>query len=60
MMNVDTDITKALRNQTPFKSTESETLRDTILLMVRNRGVIENADIDTFMQQALANKTFSI
>ncbi|MFT4809135.1 MAG: alkylhydroperoxidase family enzyme [Paraglaciecola sp.] len=48
MMNVDADITEALRNQTPLKSTKLETLRDTTLLMVRNRGVIEKADIDTF------------
>jgi alkylhydroperoxidase family enzyme len=48
MMNVNAEITEALRNQTPLKSTKLETLRDTTLLMVRNRGVIEQADIDTF------------
>lgn len=48
MMNVDAEITEALRNQAPLKSTKLETLRDTTLLMVRNRGVIEQADIDTF------------
>jgi alkylhydroperoxidase family enzyme len=48
MMNVDIAITEALRNQTPLKSTKLETLRDTTLLMIRNRGVIEQGDIDTF------------
>jgi alkylhydroperoxidase family enzyme len=48
MMNVAPDITEALRNQTPLQLTKLETLRDTTLLMVRNRGVIEQADIDTF------------
>jgi alkylhydroperoxidase family enzyme len=48
MMNVDAEITEALRNQTPLKSGKLETLRQTTLLMVRNRGVIEQADVDTF------------
>lgn len=48
MMNVDPKITEALRNQTPLESAKLETLRDTTLLMVRNRGLIEKADIDTF------------
>jgi alkylhydroperoxidase family enzyme len=48
MMEVDPEITEALRNQTPLKSTKLETLRDTTLLMVRNRGVIEKTDIETF------------
>ena len=48
MMNVDAQITEALRNQTPLESTKLETLRDTTLLMVRNRGMIDSADVDTF------------
>jgi alkylhydroperoxidase family enzyme len=48
MMGVDADITEALRNQSPLESTKLETLRDTTLLMVRNRGIIERVDIDTF------------
>jgi alkylhydroperoxidase family enzyme len=48
MMGVDADITEALRNQSPLESTKLETLRDTTLLMVRNRGIIEQVDIDTF------------
>lgn len=56
MMNVDAEITEALRNQTPFKSTKLETLRDTTLLMVRNRGVIEQADIDTFYAAGFSKK----
>jgi alkylhydroperoxidase family enzyme len=48
MMSVDAEITEALRNQSPLKSAKLETLRDTTLLMVRNRGIIEQADIDTF------------
>jgi alkylhydroperoxidase family enzyme len=48
MMGVDADITEALRNQSPLESTKLETLRDTTLLMVRNRGIIKQVDIDTF------------
>lgn len=48
MMEVDPGITEALRNQTPLKTPKLETLRDTTLLMVRNRGVIEQTDIETF------------
>jgi alkylhydroperoxidase family enzyme len=48
MMSVDAEITEALRNQSPLKSIKLETLRATTLLMVRNRGIIEQADIDTF------------
>lgn len=48
MMNVDEDITESLRNQTRLNSTKLETLRDTTLLMVRNRGVIDQVDVETF------------
>lgn len=48
MMNVNAEITEALRNQSPLKSAKLETLRDTTLLMVRNRGIVEKTDIKKF------------
>ena len=50
MMEVDEGITEALRNETPLESEKLEVLRGTTLLILRKRGVIDKADIDTFYQ----------
>lgn len=48
MMNVDPALTEALRNREKMTTEKLQVLHDTTLLMVRDRGVISNADIETF------------
>ena len=48
MMSVDAEITEALRNQSHLSSTKLGSLRATTLLMVRTRGMFEQAGIDSF------------
>ncbi|UGA53501.1 carboxymuconolactone decarboxylase family protein [Vibrio sp. VB16] len=48
MMNVDPALTEALRNRDKMTTEKLQVLHDTTLLMVRDRGVISNADIETF------------
>jgi alkylhydroperoxidase family enzyme len=50
MMQVDGDIIEALRNETPLKSEKLEVLRRTTLLMLRQRGMIDSADVESFYQ----------
>jgi alkylhydroperoxidase family enzyme len=50
MMEVDEGIIEALRNETPLQSEKLEVLRRTTLLILRQRGVIDKAEIDTFYQ----------
>ena len=48
MMGVDDGITESLRAQSPLQSSKLEVLRTTVLLMVRNRGIIDKTDLDLF------------
>jgi alkylhydroperoxidase family enzyme len=48
MMKIDSEITDALRNQSPLKSEKLEVLRDTTLAILRERGVIVEAELATF------------
>jgi len=47
-MNVDSAIIDALRNQTPMPSEKLQVLHETTLKIVRERGVISEADVATF------------
>lgn len=47
-MNVDQEIVDALVNKTPLSDKKLEVLRDTTLAMTRNRGVISDAELETF------------
>lgn len=49
MMKVDDAITEALRNETPLPTAKLEALRDFTLLVVRNRGFVDEADTQTFL-----------
>ncbi len=49
-MGVDEAITNALRDETPLPDEKLETLRDTTLLIVRNRGVVTDADLAPFFE----------
>ncbi|MFT7683468.1 MAG: alkylhydroperoxidase family enzyme [Moritella dasanensis] len=48
MMKVDPAITASLRNQDPMPTPTLQVLHDTTLLMVRNRGVISEAEMQSF------------
>ncbi|WDE05661.1 carboxymuconolactone decarboxylase family protein [Thalassomonas viridans] len=55
-MKVNEDIINALRDETPLPSDKLETLRQTTLLMLRNRGVIDQADIEKFYAAGYQHK----
>lgn len=48
MMKVDDKITEALRNETPLESEKLEALRTMTLKIVRNRGHVDQEDLDSF------------
>ncbi|MUU78286.1 carboxymuconolactone decarboxylase family protein [Winogradskyella endarachnes] len=48
MMKVDDNITEALRNETPLEDAKLEALRTMTLSIVRNRGNVSQAELDTF------------
>lgn len=48
MMEIDQGVIEALRNETPLASEKLEVLRQTTLLMVKDRGVIGQSDIEKF------------
>ncbi len=47
-MNVDANITEALRNGTQLPNNKLQALHETTLKLVRNRGRLSQADLDTF------------
>lgn len=49
-MKVNDDITDALRNQSTLPTTKLEVLRDTTLFIVRERGVIDDATVQRFIE----------
>ena len=56
MMKVDDTITEALRNETPLESTKLEALRTMTLTIVRNRGNVNQADLDAFYEAGYEEK----
>ena len=48
-MKVDDAITEALRNETLLPTPKLEALRDFTLLIVRNRGFVDEADTQAFL-----------
>ncbi|MDW5290486.1 carboxymuconolactone decarboxylase family protein [Formosa sp. PL04] len=50
MMKVDDAITDALRNGTKLPNDKLQTLRDTTLTIVKNRGYISNEEIQAFYE----------
>jgi len=48
MMNVDPTLNEALRNEAPLNDAKLEALRTFVLIVVRNRGHVTQADLDTF------------
>ena len=49
MMKIDDAITEALRNETPLPTAKLEALRDFTLLVIRNRGFVDDADTEAFL-----------
>lgn len=56
MMKVDDAITEALRNGTELPSTKLQTLRDTTLAMVRNRGNISQEQLQAFYEAGFTQR----
>ncbi len=50
-MNVDTELTEALRNDSPLKNAKLQTLKDFTLSLVRNRGQVSKNELETFYAQ---------
>ncbi|MEZ9367410.1 carboxymuconolactone decarboxylase family protein [Shewanella sp. 10N.286.51.B2] len=48
MMKVDGALTEALRNRTAMPTAKLQALHDTTLLMVRNRGLLSDAEMEAF------------
>lgn len=48
MMKVDPALTEALRNQDAMPTAKLQVLHETTVLMLRNRGVLSDAEIQTF------------
>lgn len=48
MMKVDDNITEALRNETPLENAKLEALRTMTLSIVRNRGNVNQEELDAF------------
>jgi alkylhydroperoxidase family enzyme len=55
-MNVDPEITAALRDETPLASEKLEALRTVTLQLVRNRGHLTQSEIETFFAAGYAQK----
>ncbi|MEL6316516.1 MAG: carboxymuconolactone decarboxylase family protein [Pseudomonadota bacterium] len=49
MMKVDDAVTTALRDETPLPNAKLEALRTFTLTVVRNRGVVGDADVQAFL-----------
>ena len=47
-MGVNAELIESLRNETPISDAKLETLRTTTLAVLRNRGVISDAELDGF------------
>lgn len=56
MMKVDDAITQALRNRTALPSAKLETLRDFALQMVRERGHLSDAAVQTFLDTGFTRR----
>lgn len=55
-MKVDDDITDALRNETPLPTAHLEALRRFTLSVVRNRGDVDDAAVQTFLDAGFTKR----
>ncbi|MEY8827524.1 carboxymuconolactone decarboxylase family protein [Sedimentitalea sp. XS_ASV28] len=56
MMKVDDSITEALRNETPLPTPRLEALRTFTLKLVRDRGFVSDADVQTFLDAGFTQR----
>lgn len=56
MMKVDDALTDALRNRAPMPTPKLQALHDTTLLIVRNRGLISEAEVQNFYNAGYTQK----
>ncbi len=56
MMKVDDALTAALRNRQPMPNAKLQALHDTTLLIVRNRGRVDETDISSFYAAGYTQK----
>ncbi|MFT7396643.1 MAG: alkylhydroperoxidase family enzyme [Flavobacterium sp.] len=56
MMKVDEAITEALRNETPLANPKLESLRDMTLIIVRNRGIVSQEELEAFYAAGYGEK----
>lgn len=57
MMNVSEEVTQALRNQTPLPTEKLEVLRNTVLVLVRERGVLDKATLAAFYEAGFTKRS---
>jgi alkylhydroperoxidase family enzyme len=58
MMKVDASITEALRNETPLANDKLETLRNTTLAIVRDRGFVSESQMQAFYDAGYTNAQY--
>ncbi|WP_372738635.1 carboxymuconolactone decarboxylase family protein [Neptunomonas sp.] len=56
MMKVDDALTAALRSRSPMPTPKLQALHDTTLLIVRNRGLISEAEVQSFYEAGYTSK----
>lgn len=56
MMKVDDSLTAALRHGNPMPTAKLQALHDTTLLLVRNRGVVSEAEVQKFYDVGYSQK----
>lgn len=55
-MGVSDDITDALRNETPLPNARLEALRTFTLSVVRNRGYVDDSEVQTFLDAGFSKR----
>jgi len=55
-MKIDDAITESLRNETPLANAKLETLRNFTLNISRNRGVVDDADVQNFLNAGFTKR----
>ena len=55
-MGVDDTVTEALRNETPLPTAKLEALRTFTLKLVRQRGRVDDADVQTFLDTGYSKR----
>jgi alkylhydroperoxidase family enzyme len=57
-MKIDAKLTEALRNDTVLPTQKLQALKDMTLLVIRNRGVVSNEDMEVFFKAGYTNESY--